>query len=389
VLVVAEISMSIVLLIGASLFIRSFLNLQNSSVRFDTAPLMSMRFYLSGTAYEVPDAKARRVEDIVRRVEGLPGVESAFASSFVPLGGGGGGGRVLVEGRTVERGKEPGITIVGTTPGLRQTLGVALVRGRDLTEAEETTRTAVALVNQTMAKALWPDADPVGHRFRLAANGAEWFTVVGVVADFRHVAGGGDAADEVDPAAYVPYPFQQTFNTGLTIRTSGDPASITAAARDEIRASDPMLPVFQVSTVEDLRQRSFWQDHLFGWMFSVFGAVALLLASIGIYGVLSYSVSQRVEEIGVRLALGAERRDVMRLIVGHGLRLAIVGVIVGAAGAAFLTRYLKTVLFNVTPTDPVSFAWVAVFLTLVALAASYVPARRAMGVDPIVALRGE
>jgi putative ABC transport system permease protein len=388
VLVVAEVAMSLVLLIGASLFVRSFLNLQGASVGFDTAPLLTMRFYLPGAAYEAADAKARRAEDIARRVEAIPGVEAAFASNFVPLGGGGGGGQVLVEGKTFESGKEPQITFVAASPRLAKTLGVALLRGRDIMDSEETTRTPVALINQTMAKQLWADADPIGRRFKLTrADQQDWFTVVGLIADFRHFQ--GDSSDPVFPSAYVPYSFDPTLNTGLTIRTAGDPARLVSSVREQIRLADASLPIFQVSTMEDLRQRSFWQFRLFGWMFSTFGAVALLLASVGVYGVLSYSVSQRTQEIGVRMALGAARRDVLRLILGQGLRLAVVGIVVGLVGAFGATRFLKTVLYNVTPTDPFSFIVVACFLTLVAIVASYVPARRAMAVDPLVALRNE
>jgi putative ABC transport system permease protein len=159
--------------------------------------------------------------------------------------------------------------------------------------------------------------------------------------------------------------------------------------REQIRQADASLPIFQVSTMEDLRQRSFWQFRLFGWMFSTFGAIALLLASIGVYGVLSYSVSQRTQEIGVRMALGAARSDVLRLVLGQGVRLAAIGIVLGLIGAFGATRFLKTILYNVTPTDPMSFAGVAGFLTLVAIVASYVPARRAMDVDPLVALRNE
>ena len=387
-LVVAEVAMSLVLLIGASLFVRSFLNLERRDVGFDTSPLLTMRVYLPGAAYETSDAKARRIADILRRVEALPGVESAFASNFVPFSGGGGEGRVLVEGRSYERGKEPSIDVVGASPHLRSALGVALVRGRDITGSEETTRTPVALVNQMMARQLWGSVDPVGRRFRiLDADRPEWFTVVGIVADFRHYQ--GNTSDPVFPAAYVPYSFDATLNTGITVRAARGPARLVSAVRDAIRQSDASLPVFQVSTMEALRQRSFWQFKLFGWMFSTFGAIALLLASVGVYGVLSYSVSQRTQEIGVRMALGAGRNDVLRLILGHGLRLALVGIAVGLLGAFGTTRFLKTLLYNVTPTDPVSFAIVAVFLTIVALVASYVPARRAMAVDPLVALRNE
>ena len=388
-LVVAQVSLALILLIGSSLFIRSFLNLRGAEVGFDTAPLLTMRFYLPGQAYEPDAAKARRVEDIVRRAESLPGVQSAFASNFIPFGNGGGGGNVIVDGKPVERGQEPGIALIAMTPHLRQTLDVALVRGRDLTDTEGATKSAVALINQTMAKRLWADEDPIGRRFRLDSQQTpDWFTVIGVLADFRHYQGSSD--DEIIPAAYVPYPFEPTLNTGISIRVAaGDPAALSAAVREQIRLSDAALPVFQVSTMEDLRQRSFWQFRLFGIMFFLFGAIALVLASIGVYGVLSYSVSQRTQEIGVRVALGAARADVLRLIVGQGVKLAALGVVVGIAGAFAVTPAARSVLYNVTPTDPLSFGAVTLFLLLVALAASYIPARRAMAVDPLIAMRNE
>ena len=387
-LVVVEIAMSLVLLIGASLFVRSFLNLQNATVGFDTAPLMTLRFYLPGANYEPAGAKERRVQDIVRRVEGLPGVQAAFASNFVPLGAGGGGGNVIVEGKSVARGEEPGITFIGATPRLRQTLNVALTSGRDITESEETTRTPVALVNQTMAKQLWPAEDPIGRRFRVTGDETpEWFTVVGVIADFRH--GQGTSNRPVFPSAYVPYSFAPSLNTGLVVRVAGDPARLTTAVREQIRLADPALPVFQVRTMETLRQFSFWQYKLFGWMFSTFGAVALLLAAVGVYGVLSYSVSQRRQEIGVRMALGAGRGDVLRLVIGQGVTLAAIGIGAGVFAALGVTRFIKTLLYNVTASDPASFSAVAIFLAVVAVIASYVPARRAMAVDPIIALRND
>jgi putative ABC transport system permease protein len=388
-LVVAEVALALILLVGSTLFVRSFLNLQGARVGFDTGPLMTMRFYLPGEAYEAPDAKARRVDDIVRRAESLPGVQAAFASNFVPLGGGGGGGDVIVDGKPDDPNQRPGITFLGTTSHVRQTLGIALVRGRDFTETEGASKTPLALINQAMAKRLWNEEDPIGRKFRLAGGDTQdWFTVIGIVADFRHFQGDGDGT--IEPAAYVPYPYQQTLNTGLTLRVAGgDPAGVTAAMRQQIRLADPALPVFQVSSMEDLRQRSFWQYRLFGVMFGLFGAIALVLASIGVYGVLSYSVSQRTQEIGVRVALGAERRDVLRLIVGQGLKLAGIGIVLGMIGAALVTPAIRTVLYNVTPTDPISFGTVAVFLVFVATAASYLPARRAMAVDPIVAIRNE
>jgi putative ABC transport system permease protein len=235
---------------------------------------------------------------------------------------------------------------------------------------------------------MWPNQTAVGGRFRLSGGDLQdWFTVVGVVADFRH--GQGTSNRPISPAAYVPYAFAPTLNTGLTVRVAGDPGPVASALREQIRQSDPGLPVFDVWRMEELRQRSFWRYRVFGWMFSSFGAAALLLASIGVYGVLSYSVSQRRQEIGVRVALGAGRRDVLRMIVGQGLRLAAVGIGVGVVGAFGATQLIKSLLYNVTSSDPVSFTGVAVFLTMVAAIASYVPARRAMAVDPIIALRNE
>jgi putative ABC transport system permease protein len=388
-LVIAEVALSLVLLVGASLFVRSFLNLQGATVGFDTTPLMSMRFYLPGPAYESDEAKARRVEDIVRRVEALPGVRAAFASNFIPMGAGGGGGRVIVEGRAVDPGREPGIAFIGVTPHMRQTIDVPLLAGRDMTDAEGSTLTPVALINERMARQLWADTNPIGRRFRvLEGRHQDWFTVIGVVADFRHRQ--GSSTDPQGPAAYVPYPFDPTLNTGITVRVAtGSPSSITSAVREQLRAADPTLPMFAVAPVEELRRLSYWQYGLFGSMFGTFGAIALILASIGVYGVLSYSVSQRVQEIGVRVALGAERRDVLRLIVGQGLRLATWGILAGIVGAAAVTWIIQSILYNVTPTDPVSFGGVALCLIIIAALASYLPARRALAVDPIVALRND
>ncbi len=389
-LVVIEVALSLVLLVAASLFVRSFINLQSSSVGFDTAPLMTMRFFMPGTAYESPESKARRVEDIVARIEATPGVQAAFASNFIPLAGGGGGGRILVDGTVSEPGKEPAIAFVATTPGLLKTLNLSLERGRDMTAAEGRSRTPVALVNQAMAKQIWGDGDPLGRRFRMTGERIpEWFTVIGVVTNFRHFAGTNDPNQTPQPSAYVPYPFDPGITAGLTIRVASDPSSITSAVREQIRQADPSLPVFQIRSMEELRQLSFWQRRLFGWMFGTFGVVALLLASIGVYGVLSYSVAQRTQEIGVRVALGAGRSTILRMVITQGIKLAVIGVVVGLFGAFGAAQFVRTILYNVTPTDPAIFSGVAVFLVLVAALASYVPARRATTVDPLTALRSE
>jgi putative ABC transport system permease protein len=208
------------------------------------------------------------------------------------------------------------------------------------------------------------------------------------VRDIRHEA--IEPQDESFPQAYVPYPYAATPNTGVTIRVaSGDPASITSSVREEIRRIDAGIPLFAVRAMDEVKRLGSWQFGLFGWLFSAFGAVALLLAVTGVYGLLSYAVSQRTQEIGVRMALGAERRDVIALIVGQGLRLAGLGIVFGLLGSFGVTRVIASLLFNITPTDAASFKGASVFLMLIAVAASYVPTRRATAVDPLIALRAE
>jgi putative ABC transport system permease protein len=388
-LVVAQVSLALVALIGALLFVRSFVNIGHADVGFDTAPLMTMRFAMGGEPYAGTDARLQRVTDLVRRLENVPGVQAAFASNFVPLSGGGGGGDVVIDGRPVEPG-EAGIAFIGVTPGFTRTLGLPLLHGRDFTETEGVSHVPVTVINQAMAERFWPGVDAVGGRFRLAsgAHAAVWFTVIGVMRDVRLY--GVDPDEERPPAAaFVPYAYQQTLNTGLTIRVAGSPTSVTSAVRAELRASDPTLPMFQARTMEEAHRLSYWQYGLFGWIFGTIGIVGVLLASIGVYGVLAYSVSQRTQEIGVRVALGASAGDVLRLVVGDGLRLAGVGIVVGMALAPVGTWFARSLFYNVGPFDPLTFALVAAFLLAVALVASYVPARRATEVDPMIALRAE
>ena len=273
-LVVAEVALSLLLLIGASLFVRSFLNLQQANGGFDAGPLMTMRFYMPNEQYATPESKVQRTEDILRRVEALPGVQAAFASNLVPLSSGGGFSQILIEGRPSEKGKEPGIEFTGVSPHMVKTLGLSVLRGRELTDTEAMARTPYAVVNQAMVKRFWPNEDPLGRRFRTLneADGG-WFTIVGVVPDYRH--GELDNTDPIEPCAYVAFPFGAFPNTGLTIRMAGDPALVSAPAREAIRASDPRMAVFQVATMKELRERGYWQYFLFGWMFSLYGGIAL------------------------------------------------------------------------------------------------------------------
>ena len=409
-LVVAEVAVSIVLLVGAALFMRSFLNLQRAETGFDTGAVTTARFFMPGDSYAAEDAKLRRVQDILRRLEAVPGVIAAGASNLIPLDGGGAASRVQVPGKSFETGKEPRLFYAGVTAHYLQAVGATLLRGRLFTEQEAETRSTVAVVNVSMARSLLADGaiasslppvapdrlagaaelgalDPVGRQFRLLEDpSGETFTVIGVVADVM-IEELGDR--EVTPTAFVPYAYQQTANTGLLVRATGDAVALTPAIRAAVRASDPALPVFAASSMDEIRRTGFWQYRLFGQMFGSFGALAVVLAIVGVYGVLSYSVSQRTQEFGVRMALGAEPRDVRRMMIWQGLRLAAWGTAFGAVGALGITRVIGSLLYNVTPTDPVSFGGVMALMLAVAAAAAYLPARRATLVDPMVALRAE
>ncbi len=389
-LVVVQVSLALVALVGALLFVRTFQNLDGYNFGFDVRPLMTMRFALPGAPYDPADSKLRRVEDIVERVEALAGVQGAFVSNFVPLSGGGGGGEVVIEGRPEEHGSQAQITFIGVTPHFLKTMAMPLVAGRDFTDAEGVSHSTVALVNQAMVKQFWPDGNAIGRRFhmRYPDEAGGWFTVVGVVRDSR-LYGVDPQDDSPAPAAFVPYAYQQLLANGLTIRVAGDPASITAGARDAIHASDANLPLYQVRTMDEQRRLAYWQYGLYGWIFGTIGIVGMVLAGVGLYGVLSYSVAQRTQEIGVRVALGAGRREVLRLVIGYGLVLASVGILVGLVLAPISTWLAKSLLYNVSPFDPITFIAVAAFLLFIAILASWLPAVRATRIDPLTALRGE
>jgi predicted permease len=276
----------------------------------------------------------------------------------------------------------------GVTEHWFETIGVSIRSGRTLTANEARDSLPVAVINQRMAQLLWPNDEAVGRRFRFASDSSgTWFTVVGVANDFLNEE--LDDSRRAEPSAYLGWKWLPARNVGLVVRVRGDPSAAVATVREAIRSSDPGLPVFNVASMDRVRSTSFWQYALFGSMFSTFGGIALFLAAIGIYGVMSFGVAQRTQEIGVRMAMGAQQRDVLRMIVGQGIRLAGIGVAVGLVGALGVTRVVGSLLVGVTATDPVSFIGVAAFLTLVAVLASFFPARRATSVDPVRALRGE
>ena len=353
----------------------------------------------------MPGAKARRIEDILARIDRAPGVRASAASNLIPLDGGGDVGPVVVDGAPVEPGQEPQAFHAGVTRRFFETLNVPLVRGRGFTASEAEQGSTVAVVNVSFVRRViaarteasgtrLPGAsdlgrvDPIGRRIKLLdLDGAPWLTIVGVVPDFLTTEMDDDT--NAPPAVFVAYRQQEAPNTGIIVRAAGDPTALTGALRAAVREADPGVPVFAVATMDEVRRKGFWAFELFSWMFGIFGGLALVLGSAGVYGVLSYAVSQRTQELGIRMALGASTRDVLALTVGQGLRLVAAGVVAGLVGALAVTRVIGTLLYDVTPTDPISFAAVIVVLGGVGLLASYLPARRAMRIDPVTALRSE
>ena len=386
-LVVGEVALSMMLLVGASLFVRSFLNVQRQTGGIDPANMLTLRFFMPGTRYDSLPAIRARVQDVTERVTALPGVVSVTASNQIPLSGGGGGGSIEIEGKPAATPADAPVAMwTGATDRWFGTLGVPLVAGRVLTEPESRDSSRVAVVNEAMAARFWPGENALGKRFRILRD-STWLTVVGVSRNYRAEQLGDN--QPIPPSFVMSYAYLPTRNTGLIIRTRSDPTQVASAVRTAIRQSDPTLPVFEVMSMEELRRFGFWSIRLFGWMFTLFGVVALVLAAVGVYGVMAYSVSQRTQEIGVRVALGARPADVILLVLRGGAGLALAGIGIGLLGAFGVTRVIQSLLVDVSSTDLTSFAGVSLFLAAVALLACYVPARRAARVDPLIALRNE
>lgn len=385
----AEIAVSVVLLIGASLFLRSLIELTRSDGGIRPERLLTFWIYLPGNRYAETEVRARRVQDVLRRLKALRGVESAAATNSVPFvilsGGGPVGIRTEEEAGGTPRSEGP-VYFFTVTGGFFHTAGARLVSGRDFTAREGTALVQVAVVNEALAQRLWPGGSAVGKRIRIRGpGGEEVFTVAGVVADIRH----DQLRRAADPALYLPFPYHYRRPVGFLVRTAGPPEEWLPEVRRVVRASDPGLPIFGETSMEDARAGDVALDRLFSQVFVLFGAIAVFLAAIGIYGVLSYGVSQRYREIGIRLALGARRWDVLRLVVGQGVLLTLAGVVVGVLAARGLTGLVAGLLYQVSPTDPVSFVGVPILLADVAFIACYLPARRALDVEPREVLRDD
>jgi len=392
-LVTAEIGLALVVLVGAGLLTKSFVRLRQVNLGFNPQHLLTMNISLSGSGYMTTPQEDAFYGQLIERLESLPGVRSVAAVDNLPLGGSNNSGTFTVEGRPPEPpGHRPSADRRVVTPRYFEAMGIPLLRGREFNGSDRAGSPLVGMINETLARRFFPGQDPVGKRLRRGgpeANGA-WLEIVGVVGDVRDRMPRTEPRPEIYLAySQFPYPADQLAYMTLVIRSAGDPAQLTDAARAQVRAISKEPTIAQILPMENTVAGALGPERLPMFLFGGFAVVALVLATVGIYGVVAYSVVQRTHEIGIRMALGAQPRDVLRLVVAQGLRPAVLGVGLGLAAAFVSARAIASMLFGVSPADAMTFAAVAVLLLGVALFACWVPARRAMRVDPMVALRYE
>jgi putative ABC transport system permease protein len=397
VLVVAEVALALILMAGAGLFVRSALLVSHVDAGFNTSGLVVGRVGLPDAAYHDPIVARQTFERIISAAADLPGVRSAAAVSRAPLAGGGSSNGLLAEGKPFDLANLIDAQLQIVSPTYISTAQIPLRAGRDFLPQDTRDKTLVTIVNQTLARTMWPGEDPIGKRFACCEPGPKgrmdpvWHEVVGVVADVR--AWGLDR--RVQPQFYLPMaqmPASAWDWIGRTMdvvaRTPGGPVPLNAL-RTSVASIAPGVPIYGVSTMQQKISGTLARSHFDTFLLSIFAATALLLSSVGIYGVLSYTVAQRTRDIGIRMALGASQTQVMREVLGNGMRLTTVGLVFGLAGALAVTRLLSSLLFGVSSADAITFVAVSLVLTAVAFLASYLPSRRATRIDPLVALRYE
>ncbi|HEV8702066.1 MAG TPA: ABC transporter permease [Candidatus Polarisedimenticolia bacterium] len=388
-LVVSEMAVALVLLTGAGLLVKSFLRLQRIDPGLAIDRLLTLRIRIPDARYSQQEKQIRFYDDVLRRIQGLPGVTAAGLTSDLPLGGTDSFLGFGIEGRPQEKlGQGPEGGWHQVSPDYFRTMGIPLLRGRGFDARDLRQAPGVAVVSQTLARRYWPGEDPIGRRITFGTDDkgeSYWTTIVGVVADVRQKG----LHAEPRPEIYVSSMQSPSRYATLIVRSGLDPAGLAASVRREVQGVDPDIPLYDVKTMREVLDGSLAARRFNMALLALFAAVAVLLAGVGLYGVLAYMVTQRTHEIGVRMALGARPRDVLRLVVGQGMALALGGVLLGILGALALTRVLSTLLVGVAATDPWTFGIVVPLLSAVALLACYVPARRAARVDPLIALRYE
>ena len=386
-LVVSEIALSLMVLVGAGLMIQSFLRLKRVNIGLNAHNLLTANLSLPRAKYK-DDQRIAFYKQLLERLRHLPGVEAASATTTLPLGGNLWGRSLTVEGFPVlSVGQAPTIQHTLVTPDYFRTMGIPLLAGRDFNDADAKGSPDVTIIDERLAREYWPNQSPLGKRIRFGPpeDNEPWHTIVGVVGTVRHQR----MQEDTRKSVYLPHQKIPVGGLALVLRTSSNPQELTGAIRREVGQLDPDLPVSEVATMEEVVAESIWQPRLYATLFGAFAAGALLLALIGIYGVMAFLVQTRTHEIGVRMALGATTRDVFKLIVGRGMKLTAVGVFIGVGGAIAVTRLMHSLLFNTSATDPVTFILISLLLSVAAFLACYIPARRAAKVDPLIALRYE
>jgi putative ABC transport system permease protein len=384
-LVVSEVALALMLLVGAGLLIKSFVNLQRVDPGFDPKSVLRVDVGLPRTRYPERNQSAAFYKQLLDRVAALPGVRYAGAVSSLPLGGGGTDSDFAIEGRPPAEPGHPQVAwFSSVTPNYFRAMGIRLLSGRELTDTDNADAPKAVVISETMARRYFPDEDPLGKRLTFG-GGKDLREIVGVISDVKHFGLNADAR----PSMYFPHPQNPARRMSLVVRAEGDPLTLAAAIRGQVSELDRDLAVSDVMTMEELVGTSLAEPRFTLMLLGAFAVLAMLLSAIGVYGVVSYSVTQRSHEIGVRMALGAKTSDVLRLVVGQGMTLVLGGVGIGLVAAFALTRVMESLLFGVTATDFSTFALTSVVLAGVALGACFVPARRATKVDPMVALRYE
>jgi putative ABC transport system permease protein len=381
--VMSEIALAVVLLIGAGLMLKSFQRLTDVDPGFNPDHLLTMAVGLQFVHYQDPAKQVAFFDQALQRVRSLPGVVAAGACTSLPPSYIQQSTGFTIEGRPQEPGAQPPTAIyMPATPGYLEALGVPLVRGRTVADSDTSQAPGVVVINQTLASRFFPNEDPVGRRMTISGV---LRTIVGIVGDAKYQGLGVEAG----PQAYVPHAQSPYPGMRIVVRTTTDPSSLIAAVRSQIQSVDSEEGPTRFAPMTQLLSESVAQPRFNTFLIGLFAALAFILSAIGIYGVISYDVTQRTGEIGVRMALGAQSHDVLRLILRQGLVLTLGGLVAGLAGAILLTRFLTGLLFEVKPTDPLTYGVVASLLALVATVACLIPARRATKVDPLVALRYE
>ncbi|HEV8497242.1 MAG TPA: ABC transporter permease [Gemmatimonadaceae bacterium] len=384
-LVVVEIALSVVLAVGAMLLVRSYRNLAGTDLGFSEHGILSARIYLPEASYPTRAHSAAFFGELLERLRQLPGVTAVGSAQGIPFGGWNVQMNVNIEGDPPpRRGEELEAHFQLVTPDYFKAIGVGLVRGRWFTPADRDSLAPVALVNERMVAQQFGGRDPIGRRLRLGP-GSPWATIVGIIRDFRHYR----LPQPMPPAVYYPYAARPSRQQTIVVRTGGDPNALVPSLRAAVRELDPNVALQQVQTFDEAVSRSLWRQRLQSNVLSIFAALSLGLACLGLYGVISYAVAQRTRELGVRVALGATRRNVLMLVFGESGRLVLTGVAVGLTAAYFSARILRTLLYGVEATDVPTFAFVAGVLGVISLVAAAIPARRAARVDPIVAMRAD